>query len=737
MFLSPLLLSALALASAPIIIHLLNRRRFIRVDWAPMRVLRQTMKSNRKKVRLEQWLLLALRTLAVVALIIAVARPITSGAHLASLFALEGRASRIVVVDDSLGMGTRIDGRSSFDRAVEAAGALLSEIGGDDEVTVAVTSQVTKPLVRGARVETPDSIVGQLRQQGTSDVGNQWGQTFADLDRMLRESTYPVKEVTVVTDLGRYGWGDDVTRVASRWASEDVKFRVLDVGRDLPGGLQLTSLKPRDPVVLVDTDTTMLATIQNTTGDLASGETMVVRVDGLERSIDLPDIPAERAITVPIDLTFADAGSHRVDVELPGDALPADGRSYAVVDVRSVLDVVLIDGEPGVQPFDGEVDFLALALSAGYSRVRVTTILAADWEAAPLSAADLVVLANVDRLPANRVKELEELVSEGTGLIIFSGTAVSPDLYNAQLFADNNGLLPAKLGEPIEVEQEGLVLGDVEDSPLAPLGKLNAAALTDVRPTIVMPTVVDSESDTRVLARWNDADSSPALLMKRFGDGTVLLVTVSADRDWSDWPTKPTYVLAMRSAAFAMAGRVGAVRNLVAGESIAIPLDETRLPEQVTIEALGAAATADEDAGQSAVIERREATADGSSTQEGGVIARFADTERAGFYSAKWTEPNGTTFSPVYAVSPNVADATRDRLDEGELAKLLGPLDAKIIAWSGSVDAAAGASELWRWAIGAMLLLLIAESLLGSWIDRGRRTAGPAAQATSAKGAAA
>ncbi len=67
-FLAPLLLAGTVLATAPIIIHLLNRRRFIRVDWAPMEYLKLTLKTNKRRLKLEQWLLLALRTLAVLAL---------------------------------------------------------------------------------------------------------------------------------------------------------------------------------------------------------------------------------------------------------------------------------------------------------------------------------------------------------------------------------------------------------------------------------------------------------------------------------------------------------------------------------------------------------------------------------------------------------------------------------------------------------------------------------------------
>ena len=49
------------LAAIPIAIHLLNRRRYKVVEWAAMDFLMRAMKRNRKRLRFEQWLLLATR----------------------------------------------------------------------------------------------------------------------------------------------------------------------------------------------------------------------------------------------------------------------------------------------------------------------------------------------------------------------------------------------------------------------------------------------------------------------------------------------------------------------------------------------------------------------------------------------------------------------------------------------------------------------------------------------------
>ena len=60
-FLSPLLIWGTLLGAIPIIIHLLNRRRFRRVEWAPMHYLRLTIQRNRRRIQFEQLLLLLLR----------------------------------------------------------------------------------------------------------------------------------------------------------------------------------------------------------------------------------------------------------------------------------------------------------------------------------------------------------------------------------------------------------------------------------------------------------------------------------------------------------------------------------------------------------------------------------------------------------------------------------------------------------------------------------------------------
>ena len=75
-----------AAIAAPILIHLLARRRFKRIRWAAMEFLIHAERRNRRRIRMEEWILLALRCLAILAIALIVSRPfIRSGSFVSSL----------------------------------------------------------------------------------------------------------------------------------------------------------------------------------------------------------------------------------------------------------------------------------------------------------------------------------------------------------------------------------------------------------------------------------------------------------------------------------------------------------------------------------------------------------------------------------------------------------------------------------------------------------------------------
>ncbi|MCA9077093.1 MAG: BatA domain-containing protein [Planctomycetaceae bacterium] len=709
-FLAPALLFGLALASAPIIIHLLNRRRFLRVDWGPMKYLKLTLKSNRRRLRLEQWLLLAVRTLAIVMLFLAIARPMSSGANLAGFLKVQGRASRVIVIDDSLSMSFQTNGRSAFEQAKQAASSIVQAVGAQDSLTVVTSSQPSQPLVRHAQLEEADltRLESTISELEGSDRASAWAATFDAVDRHLETAVFPLKEVIVITDLWANGWTSDLTELCDRWSEQDVTLRIVDVGDEPEANRRVLSFEQSDPVALVDTEVHFIAEIQNDGAEPLSAGQAMLTVDEEVQALTLPDLPTGETVEVPISLTFDTPGLHRVSLSIPHDGLSNDDDAHLIVDVRRLVEVTLVDGEPGLGAFESELDFLAIALTAGNAPWQMNTVLASEWATQPIGAPDVIVLGNVERLEPDRVRQLEQLVSAGTGLMIFGGEQLDIEAYNETLFKGGEGLLPVRLSEIKDADTTGLVIEPHAVSPLSPLLKLSAESLGRVRPRRFISTSVDEEpgADVRVLARWNNPASSPAVIEKRFGDGRVMFWTMTADRDWSDWPTEASFVLAMRMAADSVAARILRWENVTTGQPLRFPLDPEFAPQTAK---LSVPPTGDE---VSLSIERAEGT---------DPMLLSAATRRAGHYTALWEAAGIGEKTHPFAASPDVTDSRLERIDTAGLEPFLGRLTPQLIRFSGeSIDVATAGTELWRSAVLALVSLIVVESLLAPWVGRVR-----------------
>src|SRR5262249_36952249 len=125
-FLKPIMLAGLASSAVPIIIHLLNRRKFQKVVWAAMRFLRISVEQNQRRMRIEDMILLALRCLLLILLALALARPaILSNAS--DVFG-QSKVTGVILLDNSYSMGVSDGTQTRFDKARKAAEQALASM---------------------------------------------------------------------------------------------------------------------------------------------------------------------------------------------------------------------------------------------------------------------------------------------------------------------------------------------------------------------------------------------------------------------------------------------------------------------------------------------------------------------------------------------------------------------------------------------------------------------------------
>ena len=185
-FVNPHLLWALPLAAAPVIIYFLMRFRAVAVPWGADYVLKRALDRLRKKLFLDQILLRALRTLAAAAIVLAIARPVTSRQAAGGTVQGSG-VHHIVVLDDSASTLARASGGGAttvWQKQKEILGKLVATWGRGERWSLLCAAGEPRWVKEYAEVTSPEEsarVVDSLEPPGEDAAAVHVGAEVAEL----------------------------------------------------------------------------------------------------------------------------------------------------------------------------------------------------------------------------------------------------------------------------------------------------------------------------------------------------------------------------------------------------------------------------------------------------------------------------------------------------------------------------------------------------------------------------
>jgi hypothetical protein len=718
-FLSPFLIWGIALGAIPLIIHILNRRRFRRVEWAPMHYLKLTIQRNRRRIQLEQLLLLLLRIALPMLLFFFVARPVVNPTGLEQWLGSRARTSQVVLVDDSLSMGSRAGDSTAFSRAQQAAAALLSSVRPQDRCTLLAASAPRTPVVHEVEGSKRDELSAAVASLSLGATHVAWSTVLESTLEVMKSCTYPTKQLTILTDLRKSGWDKSASGIGRRYGDAGVKLRLVDVGADDIANVSVAALLPLDRTILAGTESQWEAAIQNDSSRTLTGAKAVVRVDDNPTEIALPEIAPRQTTRVPLSVRFPGSGPHSVSLQLADDDLPGDNHRWAAAAVKDSLLIRLVDGEPSTQPFGSEVDFLAAPLSIGVGAAeawRVEVVLENDFLSQRLDPADVLVLANVAAPTPEQSERLTSLVKSGMGLMIFTGAKLDVGLYNDLLFRPDSPVLPFRLKNWADENIRGLFVEPLHPSPVEKLLELKPSALERISARQIMTVDEQGSSDSvRVLARWNNPSRAPAIIERNLGQGRVLFWTTTADRAGTEWPIEPSFVLAVREAVRGAARPTQFGNTITSGERMVRVVYSNHQVANAKLSPPGG--------GEPKALRATPVNQDGPDQDRGPAFEiAVGDTRKAGVYRLSWDEGPLGTQQDVYVANPDARESALERIAHEEVKTIFQPLAVEIATMRGNdqnLFAPVG-REIWRDAATVLLVLLIVESIFATWVGRAR-----------------
>ena len=555
------------LATVPIVLHLLFRRKATRVDLGSLRFLRIALQENAHRRRIRRWLLLALRIAGVLLLGLLFARPYAAKPD------VPGEEREVaILIDDSASMGAGGGNRSPYAKAKERASNRLDGLPIGTAVHLATFDESAVKPIGSGKVEDAARAPGFAGTDFTKGLA--WAR-----DRVV-QSRRKLRQVYLFTDLQRVGL--DHAPVGD--LPPGVELEVIDVGRTLRGNLAVDDARAVVEEIRDGSPPLISALVSNNGTFAARGVAVRLKLQGPGGKIQLEerlDVTANARREVRFRPDVREPGLYRGSVEVVSDdELPFDDLRHLAFEARRPETVLLVDGEPGPSIYSNDTYFLESALrlrlpGAGPSATpfdprRIAWDDGAKWPS--LAETSVLVLANVPEIPPSVAGSIRRFVEGGGKLVLFAGDRLGPGSLGS--FRDS-GLLPAG----VEGLEDGTlrferwdtthpVFDPFADPQYGDLRSLSFTRLARLKPA----------DGSKVLA--SSRDGLPILIERRVGAGLVLQWAAAANNEWGDWAVQRLYLPLIHQMMGYLTGRLAGsglvqVAPLKPGTSPGIELEGT------------------------------------------------------------------------------------------------------------------------------------------------------------------
>jgi len=726
-FATPALLGFLALGLIPIIIYLINRQRYRRRPWAAMEFLLRAMKRHRRRLRLENLLLLLLRTLAILLFVFAMARPTLTTDALPVL----GRLVRqeAVIIDASASTAARKTSRTTLEQTRDQVRQLLLDLEAGDRTALLVGGlpPAETPATRAEMTgeSGPAEILGDLEQLSPGWLQFEPEVTISEAVALASDEG-GIWTFHLFSDMQREDWlsedGSEIPAIREaleRLQTAGAELVLHPVGPERPRNVTLSALRPSTGLISADVPISFQVLIENRGTEPVPGIEVEFLIDGSVQGSRRVVVEGGESRTLSFPHIFRMPGVARVEARLHSDDLDRDDARWFAAEVLEAVDILVIDG--GWDPVEesSESDWLVAALGdddvgptgVRLSPYRVEVVPEDRFLSADFQAPRVIILADVSTMGEAESEKIEEFLQRGGGVFVFTGSRMNNESWNRNAWRQGEGWFPWEPGPAVVDPRRQIFYHWQIDSPEHPilsyLSGFPEAGMGDVavhgfrRPLSKVP-------DTDVLMSLDDFEATPVLVQKSHGRGVVLVLGTGADREWSNFPITPAYVCFLHESLPWLVMHDGGGRNLALGQPWTRKISSEEYAPRITL-----------------------------LTPEGGAVPMaLRESEdrvsfdlvvpgrwRPGVYELRFEEDTGETRSDAFSVNSRASEGALVFVDPEEIVSMYPSvkyLDAELSGRDEELSGM-GSGDLWYPVFSTVLLLLIVETGLASFFGRARR----------------
>ena len=514
--------------SIPIVLHILNKARPKKVNWAAMELLQKTTQQQSKKIKLEDWLLMVLRCLTFLLVALAMMRLVFVNSS--DLFSGASR-ELILVIDSSYSMNHG-QYESRFDLAKKKAMKIVNSLPSGSKISLVTIGDEPEVLIRH-KDPSEISLERYFAALEAKPEGFGLEFTLSVLDELLDESNSANREVIFLTDAQKRSWCENSKSTIQKFAElgQKASISLLPLGDESYENLALSDFHMTSGACRSGGFINLSAKIINHGESLATASIELFHNSNIVDVTSVSSLQPKEERLLRFGVQLESSGPNRFQLSLESDNLEDDNSAYLAIDVPDKLKVLIIEGSPGA----GRYLELATQLErSGYAEGLICTVsLASLVSAEQIEKNDVIVLADVGDLDEENIKILDEKVRNGAGLLVYAG--VNMDAFSAEQIIGRLVTMDwEKRVSPEDGRDHQIRVSPQSDQLGLELRRLEAEIL-DCKVNGFHQ--VQTAADSKILLELDNGN--PLLFIQEVERGKLAIFTTGADREWSSLPLNP------------------------------------------------------------------------------------------------------------------------------------------------------------------------------------------------------
>jgi uncharacterized membrane protein len=564
-FLNPAVLFGLIAASIPVLIHLLNLRKLKKIEFSTLMFLKELQKNKIRKIKLKQWLLLALRVLIILFLVTAFARPTLKGVAIGGT-ASTAKTTAVFIIDNTFSMEVVDAHGSYFNQAKSIAIQLLNQLQeGDEAAVIPVSGISTDDLKASGNLA---EIKKQIDELTVSPVSGTLNNSIINAAKVLGLSKNFNKEIYIISDFQKSGLKDEkgISNL-SELLNDKVRIYSFPFPQKDVYNIGIDNIKLNTQIFQKDKTISVSAFVTNYSDKAVDNVVVSLFIQGERTAQKSIELKSRETKEVPLESVIKYTGNQEVFAEIEDDELIKDNRRFTNFYVPEKLPVLIITGSNE----DSRYVELALKADDNNNFMQIDKKSPSQLSTTDLSKYEAIITIGSEGI--NNPLRLIDYLKTGGGLFIMPGSKSS--LSSFQIFCNELKIpMPKTFINLSGTNNKANFFSIDYQHPLFTNLFSDKNKNKIESPDIYSYFQIFTEGKGKNIIGFNDYSSF--LSEYRFEKGKILLMSSAPGLSAGNFPLKSLFVPLIYKSVFYLSSKDQPDTNLFAGNNI--ELDVSKYP---------------------------------------------------------------------------------------------------------------------------------------------------------------